>query len=247
MSENRNSAEVFCERVEDLIASHLLLAQKSISNLLRYIANTPVFMNTLSESLASVSYVEEFERSRVFYFKDGKAHLKFVLPTDKYRCFTLVVCLLAEIDEGRRNFLQFLQEYFPDADDFASFQRFCGSVLYPFKNAGESILTGDKVFIREDASDFAAKKGRMSDDEVEKLKYELESVCKKINGDTFRSADSKNECISAAVSLGNAIVSRNADAVRRSWIGFKNTAKVNQLNEEDLTKLHQMLTQSGLL
>lgn len=245
MTANQKSAAIFCSRVDELVDSHLLLFQKALSNLLKCIATTPTFIEALSDSLAHVSYVEEFERSRVFYFKDGKAHLKFVLPADKYRCFSLVVCLLAEIDEGRRNFLQFLQEFFPDTDDFASFQRFCNGVLYPFKNAGESILLGERTFLDDDEAD-SALTSCLTDDDVKQLTKEIETLCKTINGDSFRSASSRNECTLAAVSLGNAILKRDDETIRQAWVGLKNTAKVNKLGDDDLLSLYRVLSQAGL-
>jgi len=120
----------------------MLLADKSISSLLKCVASIPEFTSVVGRTLERISYVEEFERCRVFYFKDAKTHLRFILPNEKNRVFTLVVCLLSEIDSGRRNLLQFLHEYFPNAesDDFLAYQRFAQNILVPFAKAGDSIL-----------------------------------------------------------------------------------------------------------
>ena len=72
MATKSECREIFNERVHNLINSHLLLADKAISLLLKCVASIPEFTAILGQTLARVSYVEEFERSRVIYFKDGK-------------------------------------------------------------------------------------------------------------------------------------------------------------------------------
>lgn len=253
-----NSIEFFNERLNNLINCHLLLADKAISMLLKCIASTPEFTSVVGQTLERISYVEEFERSRVFYFKDGKTHLKFVLPNDKNRAFTLVVCLLSEIDAGRRNLLHFLHEYYPnpESDDFVAYQRFVQNILIPFGKAGESILraNGTSVFVADTPKSQEVSVSNVNKptsqqvpvDLYKKIVFELESFCFKVENDASVSLIQKNECISLANALHDAILDKNEKLIRQLWIGFNNTLIVNNVNNDSCVKIQNLLEEASL-
>lgn len=264
MASTSDCREIFNERVNNLINSHLLLADKAISVLLRCVASTPEFTAVVSKTLERVSYVEEFERSRVFYFKDAKTHLRFVLPNDKNRIFTLVVCLLSEMDAGRRNLLQFLHEYFPnpDGDDFLAFQRFAQTILVPFAKAGDSILKGLETTVSFGAKPVATEgeanpsttqpptKPLQSKpvvmDVYKKLVFELEAFCFKVENDASVSLLQKNECLTLAGALHDAIIDKNTKLIHQLWIGFNNTLIVNNVNNDSCVKIQNLLEEAEL-
>ena len=265
MQTKSDSLQVFTDRLNALVNCHLLLASKAISTLLKCIASTPEFTAVVGQTLERISYVEEFDRSRVFYFKEGKTHLKFVLPNDKHRAFTLVVCLLSEMDSGRRDLLQFLHEYYPtpDNDDFLAFQRFAQNVLIPFGKAGESILNvnsstafGGVVARQADTTattsvgvQVASSAPIRSESPVDVFKSickELETFCFKIENDAYISLIQKNECISLANALRDAILDKNENLIRQLWIGFNNTLIVNNVNNDSCAKIQSLLAQANL-
>lgn len=262
MSNQSNCREVFNERVHNLINSHLLLADKAISSLLKCVATTPEFTSTIGRTLERISYVEEFERCRVFYFKDAKTHLRFILPTDKNRVFTLVVCLLSEIDSGRRNLLQFLHEYFPtpESDDFLAFQRFAQNILVPFAKAGDSILkeletpcqTLDAKIQTEteqqpDTTNREPNTPQLETDVYKKLFYEIDAFCFKVENDSTASLLQKDECLSLANALRDALLDKNEKLIRQLWIGFNNTLIVNNVNNDSCVKIQNLLQEANLL
>jgi len=261
MANQPNCREVFNERVHNLINSHLLLADKSISSLLKCVASIPEFTSVVGRTLERISYVEEFERCRVFYFKDAKTHLRFILPNEKNRVFTLVVCLLSEIDSGRRNLLQFLHEYFPNAesDDFLAYQRFAQNILVPFAKAGDSILkdleiptqtfgaTQTETEQQPDTTNREPNTLQLETDVYKKLFYEIDAFCFKVENDSTASLLQKNECITLANALRDALLDKNEKLTRQLWIGFNNTLIVNNVNNDSCVKIQTLLQEANLL
>jgi len=262
MATKSECREIFNERVHNLINSHLLLADKAISLLLKCVASIPEFTAILGQTLARVSYVEEFERSRVIYFKDGKTHVRFVLPGDKNRTFTLVVCLLSEMDAGRRNLLQFLHEYFPnqESDDFLAYQRFSQTILVPFAKAGDTILKDMETSVsfasKAETEEFFSnptssatqplQQKSVDMDVYKKLVYELEAFCFKVENDASISLLQRNECLILAGALRDAIIDKNPKLIHQLWIGFNNTLIVNNVNNDSCVKIQNLLEEIDL-
>ena len=81
-------------------------------------------------------------RARVTWTRsDGVVVSQLKLPQDRNRLFAFVVCLLTEVDSGRRNFLDFLREYYTDEYNNPSYAKFADEVLRPFKAAVTGILS----------------------------------------------------------------------------------------------------------
>ena len=136
-----NELAYFTDSVNKLIDGKLILVDKNIASVLRCVAAVPALRKCLADTVRSVSYVTEFSRARVTWTRpDGTVEARLKLPAERNRIFSFVVCLLTEVDSGRRNFLEFLREYYDDKDNNAAYEKFAEQALRPFKRAGESIL-----------------------------------------------------------------------------------------------------------
>ena len=137
----KNELAYFTDTVNRLIEGKLILVDKNIASVLKCVANVPALYKCLSDSLRSISYVTEFSRAKVSWTRpDGTVEARLKLPAERNRIFAFVVCLLTEVDSGRRNFLDFLKEYYDETDSNRGYEKFVNEVLRPFKRAGESIL-----------------------------------------------------------------------------------------------------------
>ncbi len=138
---NTNELAFFTSSVNRLIEGKLILVDKHIATVLKSVATSPTLRRCLAETVKTMSYAMEFSRARVF-----------------------VVCLLTEIDNGRRNFLDFLREYYNDVNNDARYARFASEVLKPFKEAGEDLLRSvdpdslNADFVRQAEQYFSAEK-----------------------------------------------------------------------------------------
>ncbi len=139
---SRNEIADFTDSVNTLIEGQLILIDKHIAQVLRCIAISPTLCKVLSETVQTMSYATEFSRARVTVTRaDGTVECSLKLPTDRNRLFTFVVCLLTEVDSGRRNILEFLKEYYYAGSNDSCYARFVKEVLKPFKQAGEALLS----------------------------------------------------------------------------------------------------------
>lgn len=136
-----NQLAYFTESVNTLIESQLILVDKNIASVLQCVATSSILRRNLSDTVKNMSYATEFSRARVTWtLGNGELKSQLKLPTDRDRLFAFVVCLLTEVDCGRRNLLDFLKEYYNAETNEASYALFAAQVLKPFKQAGESIL-----------------------------------------------------------------------------------------------------------
>ncbi len=242
---------IFTQRMDELINSHLILAEKSISQLLKCIAATPLFTEVITDTLSSVNYSDEFNNSRITYIKDGKNRIKFVLPAQKERIFTLVVCLLTEIDTGRRNLLDFLKEYYSDIDDTLSFKRFCDAILIPFKKAGENILKitafDETNEIYQTENYFASLTAEISPKQTKNIIIQLDKFAEDLEKQKLIAAAQKQECYLISNALKNAVVTKNLTLAKLFWISFKNTVKANRVNSSYLPKIQKLLADAKIL
>ncbi len=212
--------------INTLIQGQLILVNQNIAQVLRCVASSEVLRQTLADTLKNTSYATEFSRARVSWTRnDGVVVSQLKLPQDRNRLFSFVVCLLTEMDSGRRNFIDFLREYYMDESNNASYERFGNEVLKPFRNAvqailgsAEPVLNPERVSIAErfysaekiniEVATITAILGVMDDIKVA-LKAEKMSSVEKI--ETERVFDY----------LVNALYLKNPKILDVSWIAFR--------------------------
>lgn len=241
MAINANQQLSFSKCVDDIINCKLIIVDKHIASLLRCVAKENVLTACISDTLKNSSYVTEFSRARVTLTRpDGTREARLKLPADKNRLFTFVVCLLMEIDSGRRNFIDFLKEYYYNVDSNISYEQFVSAVIKPFKKAGESLL---KVDVIEDIDNqaqlqaeryFFAEKVLIPLELTREILSKLEDIRQLLNnGVTFDSLLQQRECIYMCNALTHAIHLNNAKIIQIVYVGFKNTlAPIKVLDNE---------------
>lgn len=230
MALERNALAVFTDSINNLIDSKLILVDGNIATLLKSIAQLPPLTKCLADTLKTSSYVNEFSRARITWTRaDGTTETKLKLPTDRNRLFAFVVCLLMEIDSGKRNLIEFLKEYYYDADSNISYMQFVSQVLKPFKRAGETILRSvdpDSLNAEElqRAEDyFFAERIYIGTEVLRELLDRVEHIRSSLNSVKFNNDDFRLECVTMTNALTNALHLKNPRILRIVWIGFKNT------------------------
>lgn len=253
-----NSSEVqfstFITRINDLISSKLILVDKHISSLLKFVAATPQIGQCVADTLQSVSYSSEFEKARTCTTEaDGRVRARLVLPQDNNRIVTFLVCLLAEIDNGQRNILDFLQEYFFDKDTQVSYNKFCDAMLRPFKKACEAILFGNldqnQNTTSKRCSDvyFAAEEVYISSQAYPQLLDELQFLVDRVEREFSSGKAQKADMLLMCEALYNSVVSRNPKLINLFWIGLFYTFKTAKFAETNISKLEGLLYKNNLI
>ncbi len=249
-----NDLAYFTECVNNLIDGELIMVDKNIASVLKCVVNCPVLCQCLSSSIKNTSYVTEFSRAKVTWTRsDGVVINQLKLPQDTTRLFTFVVCLLTEIDSGRRSITDFLHEFFGDTDNNASYRKFVSEVIKPFKRAGESLLkntdhngmgkeesaiaerffTAEKIFLRYDV----IKSMSAIVNELKQLLLDEGKLSKSATSDVY------------AVSnyFVNALHLRNPKIIKICWIAYRNTMLRFHLAQPYVIKLAQLVDSAVIM
>ena len=226
---NTNELANFVDSVNTLIEGKLILVDKHIANVLQSVATSPILKDALSNTLKTMTYATEFSRARVAWTRsDGVVEARLKLPADRNRLFAFVVCLLTEVDSGRRNLLDFLKEYYNDANNDASYARFANEVLKPFKSAGEHILSSvdpesvNVQYVEQAEKFFKAEKIYIDTRVLNKLFSEMDAI-RLLLGNEKLSEGEAFEVSAATEYFVNALYLKNPKILAVAYLAYKNT------------------------
>ena len=243
---NTNELAFFTSSVNRLIEGQLILVDKHIATVLQSVAKSPTLCRVLSNTLKNMSYATEFSRAKVTWTSvDGVKESRLKLPVERSREFAFVVCLLTEVDCGKRNFLDFLREYYNAGDNDANYARFASEVLKPFKSAGENFLREvdpdslDAEYVMQAEQYFASEKMYVETNVLAEIFALMEEV-RLILIDQKLSSDDLAEVALTSEYLVNALYLKNPKIIRISYIAYKNTLKGYSVVSDKLVKIIQL-------
>ncbi|MCH5152197.1 MAG: hypothetical protein J1F65_06055 [Clostridiales bacterium] len=242
-----NELAYFTESVNTLIEGKLILIDKHIASVLKCVATSPTLRYTLSETVKTMSYATEFSRARVSWRRsDGVVESRLKLPLDRNRMFAFVVCLLTEVDSGRRNILEFLKEYYDDVSNDASYNRFAEEVLKPFKQAGEAILSTidpeslNAQNVEQAERFFKAEKIYIDTLSLQQIFDEMEQV-RRIKDGLQLSDEEIYEFNAASEYFVNALYLKNPRILSVSFLAYKNTVLRYDGTADHLQKIANLI------
>lgn len=243
-----NELAYFTNSVNTLIEGKLILVDKHIATVLRCVATSPTLCKALNDAVKTMSYATEFSRARVTWTRsDGVVEASLKLPADRNRLFAFVVCLLTEVDSGRRNIMEFLKEYYNDADSNVSYYKFVNEVLKPFKKAGENILRTvdpeslNHEYVQQAEQFFVAEKIYVDSALANAVFAKMEEI--RLSLSSLNEADAK-EFAAVSEFLVNAMYLKNPKVLKVCYLAYKNTVGkyiVTRQAGEELAKLMSQL------
>lgn len=226
---NTNELAFFTSSVNRLIEGKLILVDKHIATVLKSVAASRTLCKALSNTLKTMSYATEFSRARVTWTSaDGTKESRLKLPVERNRQFAFVVCLLTEVDCGKRNIMDFLREYYNAGDNDGSYARFASEVLKPFKAAGENLLREvdpeslNAEYVAQAEQYFASEKMYVETNTMGALFALMEEV-RLILIDQQMDSDATNEAALVSEYLVNALYLKNPKILKIAYIAYKNT------------------------
>lgn len=226
-----NDLASFTESINQLINGKLILVNKNIAAVLESVAASQILTKCLADTLRTTSYATEYSRARVTWTRsDGVVVSQLKLPQDRNRLFAFVICLLAEVDSGRRNFVDFLREFYTDEHNEPSYQRFVDEVIRPFKRSVEGILTSvDPDSLNPDritqAQKFYSPESIYIDSAtVIGIISAMDDVKVALRAENL-SMREQNEIRKVHDCLLNALYLKNPRILELSWIAYKNTLR----------------------
>ncbi len=128
----------FFSACNEMIDGRFILSDIKISKILNAIANSNVVYDLVAKCMVDFNFRSEFRNAKVSNKTNGGY---FVLPTDESKIIALVFCFLLEVDNGRINLQNFINENFFSPDGYnISYSNFAINVLVPFKNCVLNLL-----------------------------------------------------------------------------------------------------------
>ncbi len=244
---NTNQLALFNSSVNNLIEGKLILVDKNIATVLKCVATTPVLRKCLADTVQNTSYSVEFSRAKVTWTTaDGRVISQIKLPVDRNRLFSFVVCLLTEVDSGRRNFLDFLKEFYHPTDSNLGYEKFANEVLKPFKQAGISLLSDvdPESFNNENTlraeKFFAAEKIYIETKTLYHIFQQIEAINVKVHCDGFPSAVVE-EISLVCEYFSNALYLKNPKILWIVWLAFQKTVSAHQQFDQPLAQISSAL------
>ena len=108
---------------KDMESSKLVLAEKSISEVLRQVAQNDDIYNLIAEMVLGFNYEKELNSAII----NGE----FILPSQKEKIIPLVFCILNEIDNGKISAISFITKTFAGENE-EGYLKFCNNIVKPF-------------------------------------------------------------------------------------------------------------------
>lgn len=128
----------FLDACDELINCKFLVAEYKITKLLQNIAGSSDICSLISECLQSYNRDREFART---YIQDGHGEFVCVMPTEEYKVVALVFCTLADIDNKKIDFTDFIKRFFGNSEN--PYQAFIETMIIPFKSLiSEAFVAG---------------------------------------------------------------------------------------------------------
>lgn len=159
---------------KNMVTSKLVLAEKSISELLRQIAQNDGIYNLIAETVLGFNYEKELSSA----MQGGV----LVLPKTDDKIIPLVFCILNEIDNGKISAITFITRTFNDSKE-EGYRAFCEEIVLPFveaiKNAlGAEDVANDKCELSNESSKIEEL---FSSELIDRMKYITSEVSDKLN------------------------------------------------------------------
>lgn len=248
----QNNLDYFTDSVNTLIEGKLILVDKNIASVLKCVANIPTLCQCLSDTGKNMSYVTEFSRARVTWTRpDGTVEARLKMPVERNRLFAFVVCLLAEVDGGRRSFLDFLKEYYDEKDNDVGYEKFVTEVLKPFKWAGESILQSvDPESLNAESVSradkfFNVESVYIGTEVLKQLLFQVDEVSRLFYTAGIDAQEHFDDVMAAEEAFVNALYLKNPRILKISWLALRSLMELYPFADKcraDMTQLMELIS-----
>lgn len=122
--------EYFVALCDDLISCKFLVAESKIKKLLVALAETQPIYELVSDCMEMFNRDREMNKS---FVTDGKGRFWCVMPTEEYKIIALVFCTLADIDQHKIDFTDFIKRFFDDEEGVNCYTSFARRMILPFR------------------------------------------------------------------------------------------------------------------
>jgi len=122
--------QYFVALCDDLITCKFLVAESKIQKLLVALAETQPIYELVSDCMEMFNRDREMNKA---FVTDGKGRFYCVLPSEEYKLIALVFCTLADIDQKKIDFTDFIKRFFDDEEGVNCYTSFARRMIVPFR------------------------------------------------------------------------------------------------------------------
>ncbi|MEG1613725.1 MAG: hypothetical protein RR357_06130 [Clostridia bacterium] len=224
----------FVAQCDELMNTKLIMSNQKIRMLLKCMAYYDDLREVVDDCKYNFDYDEEYSRAIVNL---GTATV-FRLPNSMRKKVALVVCLLLDFDEPRRNFVQFLQDFFNSEDRNEAYGSFCKNIIAPFKEAVLFLMSDEGKNSNTEEKD--SKKREVNVAISEQTDYYIRTAIEATNSSKLDEAERK-DIIFMLDNLKTILDLRDAQLIKAYWLGLKNTLQYNKLFNKNAQGLEEVL------
>ena len=137
----KENLKQFFDACDEMIDGMFILSDVKIARILKCVAKSEVLYDLFAKCLVHFNFNNEFQSALTSNKVNGGY---FVLPTEEKKIVALVFCFLLEVDKGKMNLQNFVNDNFFSPDGYnISYSNFSLNVLVPFKNSVKNLLNVD--------------------------------------------------------------------------------------------------------
>jgi hypothetical protein len=223
----------FAAQCDELLNSKLIMSNQKIRMLLKCLAYYDELKTVVADCKFNFDYEEEYSRAIVNL---GTVTV-FRLPNSTRKKVALVVCLLLDLDEPRKNFVQFLRDFFNADDRNEAYYLFCRDVMVPFKEAMLALLCGDaeKPAVEQDA-----KKREVNAALSEQADYYIKTAVEAATSSKLEESTRK-DIVFMLDNLKTVLDMRDAQIIKAYWIGLNHILGSSKLFNKNAQGLEEVL------
>lgn len=158
---------------DELLSCKFLVAEYKITKVLKAIASSSDVCSLISECLESYNRDREFART---FIQDGHGQFACIMPTEEFKIVALVFCTLADIDNKKIDFTDFVKAYFGKEEN--AFEAFLGTMIVPFRDLIAEAFGFSKLTEEPAETDDQGKNEVSEDEEYEEDQDKFEVAVK---------------------------------------------------------------------
>ena len=217
---NNEAVAAFSAQCDEFIGSKLIMSNQKIRMLLRCMAYYDELKKLAYDCRLNFDYDDEYNRAIVNL---GTATI-FRLPASLRKRVALILCLLLDFDEGRRDFVKFVQDFYRADDKNDSYVGFINGIIAPFKEAVLTLLSDDEK------ADFELRDEKRIEVNAalsEQADYYVKTQITAVK-DSKLDLDTRKELVFVLDNFITVLNMRDAQLIKAYWIGLKNLLITNK-------------------
>lgn len=178
-------------------------------------------------------------------FEEAIASGRLRLPQDDYKIIVLVTRILFDIDRRKIELFSFLNNMFPSDKIQESYSSFCFTMIYPYVQAFERLLSETDKVVLDVAKNVQSKK--MSRQLVDLLQNNIVSIYEQFANDKTLQDGKRQEIYIILEGLDHAVDSGNILLIKSLWYGLKYALQANKVYSSQVKALENELTNYGII